>query len=305
MANIKKQLENIFDECTRLYSEGGVTAVTDFVNQQERLNPIFVENVRYHHCTPCENDMPVLNNTCLVCGSPVKTKTLGIGDTLRTIGDVRELIKDLSDDDIVILEACDEDGEVEDLYPMYIDVIDGIEHRDGIEINKTKTVSEVRFCQRPNHEPDTREKQPVIDTYIERLYEDTNETKSVWVCPDCGSDNVQFKTWTNANTMKASNEECPMEDGDCACLDCESTSILELVTMMPRKKLIGFQVYAIDGIGHRKLHPHTNTNSSIYNLDQAKSMMDDDNLGTEYCELKAIWTDDIECPEIMFEGNVR
>jgi hypothetical protein len=156
-----------------------------------------------------------------------------------------------------------------------------------------------------NYTVDVYDHSHAIDEYVERLYEDTNCTKSVWVCPDCRSDNVQFKTWTNANTMKASNEECPMEDGDCACNDCESTSILEIVTMIPRRKLIGFQVNIIDGVGHKEMHPHTETKSSVYNLDQAKSMMDDDNLGSEYNELKAIWTDDLECPEIMFEGDIR
>ena len=145
----------------------------------------------------------------------------------------------------------------------------------------------------------------VIDSYVERLYEDTNETKSVWVCPDCRSDNVQFKTWTDANTMTATNDECPMEEGDCHCKDCESTSVLITKIMMPRKKVIGFQVILIDGVGHPILHPKMNGNhSNVYNLEQANKMVSNPEYG-EYCELKTIWTDDIECPVMMFEGNVR
>jgi len=45
-------------------------------------------------------------------------------------------------------------------------------------------------------------------------------TKTIWVCSNCGSSNVQFKTWTDANTFQATNDECPMEDEDCYCKDC-------------------------------------------------------------------------------------
>jgi len=393
MGNIKENLRKVYDECTELYEQGGVGAVCDHVNvQMQACNPLY-DDVKYKYCTPCDAGQPVLNGVCLVCGSAVYPE---IGRKIITIGDVRELIADLNDDDIAVIEACDEDGEVEDLYPMYIDVIEGIELLNG------KTVNEVRFCQMPNVKPEVQKPEIVapvpdmekietfavamsvmlyelrsesetililttpnsdhevpedfiisiiddeehahemrllikndivhhltecpddwkndegeyenhidiydlsmsMDAYVERLYEDTHETKTLWVCPDCGSDNVQFKTWTDANSFKATNDECPMEDGDCACKDCESTSVLITKEMIPRRKLIGFQVNAIDGVGHEYMHPLMKDISSVYNLSQAGEMMLN-TAGDIDSKLITIWTDDIECPTMMFEGNVR
>ena len=63
------------------------------------------------------------------------------------IKDLKEYIKDLNDDDQVCIETIDlETGDVQDLYPFYIDVIDGIELTDG------RTINEVRFCQRKQDE---------------------------------------------------------------------------------------------------------------------------------------------------------
>jgi hypothetical protein len=45
-------------------------------------------------------------------------------------------------------------------------------------------------------------------------------TKTIYVCPNCGSQNVEYKTWTNPNTNET-NHDHPMEDGDCYCNDCE------------------------------------------------------------------------------------
>lgn len=154
------------------------------------------------------------------------------------------------------------------------------------------------------YQPNVYDHSTYVDTYVEQLYEDLHCTKTVWVCPDCGSDNVQFKTWTDANTMKATNEECPMEDGDCACKDCESTSLLITKTMIPKAKVIGFQVNAIDGIGQLHMHPNMEASFCIYNLEQAQEMMNNDGY-CEYNELVTIWTDDIEEPTMMFEGDPR
>ena len=61
----------------------------------------------------------------------------------KTVKELRELIKDLNDDDVVVLETIDlVSGDVEDLYPLYVDVIDISRSSDG-------TYNEVRFCQMP------------------------------------------------------------------------------------------------------------------------------------------------------------
>ena len=59
----------------------------------------------------------------------------------KTIKELRELIKDLNDDDVIVIETIDlETGDVEDLYPLYLDVIDISKSSDG-------AYNEVRFCQ--------------------------------------------------------------------------------------------------------------------------------------------------------------
>ena len=109
------------------------------------------ENVR----TQCTNGMVDSNG-----------KAIMIGSVLETVGELRYLMEDLDDKDQVCVEACDEHGDVEDLFPMTLDVIDGIELTDG------SNVREVRFCQRPNSEPDTRDKQRVVDAVIDQVMYD-------------------------------------------------------------------------------------------------------------------------------------
>ncbi len=66
---------------------------------------------------------------------------------ILTIGQLREAIKDLDDNDQLALETIHLDtGDTEDLYPFYIDVIDGIKLNDGTKVR------EVRFCQMDNIE---------------------------------------------------------------------------------------------------------------------------------------------------------
>lgn len=166
MGNIKKEIEKVYDHCTELYSKGGVTAVTDhIVKQQKENNPLYADVINMH-CTACDTKQPELSGICLVCGSSIISE---IGRKVTTIGEIRALISNLDNRDIAVIEACDEDGEVEDLYPMYIDVIEGIELRDNSIVNQ------VRFCQMPNQEPDTRDKRPIIDALINQLKQDIND----------------------------------------------------------------------------------------------------------------------------------
>jgi SepF-like predicted cell division protein (DUF552 family) len=68
-----------------------------------------------------------------------------IGEQINTVGALKAFLSTLKDDDLTILEAIDlQTGDVQDLYPFHMDVIDGIELTDG------RTVSEIRFCQETN-----------------------------------------------------------------------------------------------------------------------------------------------------------
>jgi hypothetical protein len=99
-----------------------------------------------------------------------KVKELMYGDRIENIGQLKHILKDLDDHDQLCIETCDEHGDVEDLYPMSIDVIDGIRLQDDT------IVREVRFCQRPNSAPDTRDKQPLVDACIEQIRNDVEES---------------------------------------------------------------------------------------------------------------------------------
>ena len=162
MAQVKKVLTSSYDENISAM----VTQATDLiesygeVNKAEGRGMMRVINVL---------ELLRANETVLQCTNGMvdsNGKPIMIGSTLRTVRELRYLMEDLDDKDQVCVEACDEHGDVEDLYPMTLDVIDGIELTDG------SNVREVRFCQRPNSEPDTRDKQPLVDALIDVLAED-------------------------------------------------------------------------------------------------------------------------------------
>lgn len=68
-----------------------------------------------------------------------------ICETINTVGELKEFLNTLNDNDIVVIETIDlTTGDSQDLYPFHMDVIDGIQMLDG------STVSEVRFCQEKN-----------------------------------------------------------------------------------------------------------------------------------------------------------
>ena len=58
-----------------------------------------------------------------------------IGDTINTVGELKEFLNTLNDNDQVCMETIDlETGDVQDLYPFYIDVIDGIKFTNGTTV---------------------------------------------------------------------------------------------------------------------------------------------------------------------------
>ena len=78
---------------------------------------------------------------------------LEFGKKIYTMGELRELTADLNDNDQICIETIDlKSGDTEDLYPMYIDVIEGVQLTDG------SIVREVRFCQMSNIESQPKKK---------------------------------------------------------------------------------------------------------------------------------------------------
>jgi Zn finger protein HypA/HybF involved in hydrogenase expression len=291
----------------------------------------------YRHCTACDTGQPVLNDICLVCGSnvipnaPIKIgtgildgkKEIRVGDVIvAPIPDMQkieawalamsELLYTMrSEDSFCTQLSCPTTDTIvpEDFKDK---IVDSKEHsnkmKEEIRLNiihhLTKCPSDyMNESSEYEYQSDVYDFSYVVDSYIEQLYEDTHETKTIWICPDCGSDNVQFKTWTFANTMIA---EYPMEDGDCYCKDCESTSLLITTTLKPSAKVIGFQVVGIEETkqeGH--IHRTMDASFCVYNLSEANKMILDNQEGKEGWRLLTIWEGDIEEPTMMFEGNPR
>ena len=129
--------------------------------------------------------------------------------------------------------------------------------------------------------------------------------KTLYVCTHCNSDNVQVKAWVEPNNNNAYVEEV---EGDPLgwCCDCQLNSVIETVELRDDAEVVGFQVVGEDGTAQEgEIHPHMDASFCIYNLDQAKSMLDDDNQGMEQWRLLTIWTGDVEEPTMMFEGDPR
>jgi len=99
--------------------------------------------------------------------TPMSAPDVSIGETIYKVGELRYLMEGLDDHDQICIETCDtETGDVQDLFPMALDVIDGIKLTNGTEVR------EVRFCQRPNSAPDNRDKQPLVDALLSLIHDD-------------------------------------------------------------------------------------------------------------------------------------
>ena len=167
-----------------LSARGEQKAFEAFENVLRTLNPE-TETITHTHngdvreiVVPCSNGMVDKNGKEIVRDGatliPVPEDfvcTDGLdgmyGNSLNTVGDLRSAMSELSDDDQITLVTIDLDsGDEQDHYPMHLDVIGGIRLTDGSVIN------EVQFVQERNCEPDTRDKQPIVDALIDVLAED-------------------------------------------------------------------------------------------------------------------------------------
>ena len=152
-----------------------------------------------------------------------------------------------------------------------------------------------------SYHPDCFDHAMAIDAYIDELHMET-VMKTVIVCDVCGSDNVQSKAWVRPNQGNAFVDLMTDEVQDNHCDDCNAGVSTTSVEKSMRSQVIGFQVVDADV----NMHPHMDASFCLYNLEQARSMLDDDNQGDEQWELLAIWTGEVEEPTFMFElGELR
>jgi hypothetical protein len=161
-----KKLKHITTICKELYEEKGPSAVYGYVRDFLIRQP--TPAIDYRDCTPCDANTPQYHGVCLICGTEAQPGLDGMyGNQLNTVGELRDAMSELSDEDQITLVAIDlETGDEQDHYPMHLDVIDNIRLTTGQVIN------EVQFVQERNAPPDTRDRQPIVDALIDVLAED-------------------------------------------------------------------------------------------------------------------------------------
>lgn len=70
-----------------------------------------------------------------------------ICDRIHTVGELKAFLEQYDDNDCVVMETIDlETGDVIDLYPFHMDVI------EGIQLNNGEVIREIRFCQENNND---------------------------------------------------------------------------------------------------------------------------------------------------------
>ena len=68
MTHTRKEFQKVNKACYKLYEKSGYVAVIDFViKEKSKCNPDY-QNVQEERCDACENEMPSLEHTCLICG---------------------------------------------------------------------------------------------------------------------------------------------------------------------------------------------------------------------------------------------
>lgn len=163
--------------------------------------------------------------------------------------------------------------------------------------NKTKGIYEYTA-------PDTYDHSYLVDTYIQEVWEDT-QTKWVYICTHCNSDNVQVKAWVRPNNGHKFVDEIEGDEMGWCC-DEELVADIQTTEVKRSTKVIGFQVCGEDGTTEDgKIHPHMNSEKEVYNLEQAKSMLNDDNYKDEQWKLVVVWKGEIKNAVLMFTDDLR
>jgi len=138
----------------------------------------------------------------------------------------------------------------------------------------------------------------------------SKETKTVYICPQCQSDNVQIKAWVRPNENNQYVDEVNEGDELGWCCDEELHAVIETAEVNADAKVIGFQVVGEDGTEQEgEIHRNMDASFCVYSLKQAQSMLSDkrnhSSVHDEQWRLLTIWTGDVEEPTKMFKGDPR
>ena len=129
----------------------------------------------------------------------------------------------------------------------------------------------------------------------------TDKTKIVFLCSNCGSDNVEMKAWVNPNTDDI-GDTISSEDEDCYCNDCDGNHELLSHELKADAKVVGFQIVGEDGTDREgDIHPDMDGSFCLYNLSWCRERLHD----YYNWRLLTIWEGDVEEPTFMFEGDPR
>jgi len=180
------------------------------------------------------------------------------------------------------------------------------EHKDGLEgilalIDALQDFAVDEMDVNPIHVFDFELEDEREGHYHNRPVEEDNvdDVKTVCLCDNCGSDNVQTKMWVNVNDNTTSDSASDNDNGDNWCLDCETHPDLLPHTLKSDAKVVGFQVVGEDDTENEG--EILDASFCIYNLSQAREMLNTDG----NWRLLTIWEGDIEEPTYMFEGDPR
>ena len=122
--------------------------------------------------------------------------------------------------------------------------------------------------------------------------------KDYWICPDCGSTNVQEKLWVDLNGSSISWES---GTEDYFCNDCECRENPVIVTMkVTDSKVVGFQVVSTDGCND--IPDGMEASFCIYSLEQANEIILSDP-NPQNWKLLTIFKNNIEEPTFMYSGK--
>ena len=130
------------------------------------------------------------------------------------------------------------------------------------------------------------------------------KTKTVYQCTHCQSDNVEVKAWVRPNN---NNEYVDEVEGDEMgwCCDEQLHADIQTAELRDDAKVIGFQVVGEEGSeAEGEINPHMDASFCVYNLSQAKQMLEADKKFGIW-RLLTIWDTDIEEPTMMFKGDPR
>jgi len=128
------------------------------------------------------------------------------------------------------------------------------------------------------------------------------EFKQMWVCLSCGSIHVQVTNAVinlNDNTIDW-DERLGAEEFYCQDSQHHKVELRDIKTVNGAVKVEGYQVRDVAG----NVHPGMSNNKSLYSLEQANDMLNDDSI-RGFWYLKAVYRHDFEGQVKMFKGNPR